>query len=340
MLHHIPPIIDFPKNGRVIAIGDIHGDLSFLIDALRKTKIANSKNEWIGGNSIVVQVGDQLDDTRDRSQEYRGGDKPNIDSTDIDILNFTNDLHLEAVKHGGMFISLFGNHEILNVLADKPGLVGKKRHAHIKKYLKSVSNKSVIEFANPDSISYEEKVKSGLINRANLFKPGNDFAKMLACTRLPLIVIGDYIFLHAGITVNTMKKLNIQSKDGFYKIQYVLRKYLLNILESDDEKKYAHKIVESDIFWSRILGSIPKNLDLGDDRCSKYIEPILKLLKLKSIIIGHTSNETVETCNNKLIKLNSMSSKSFNMFKDMGYYIEKETSILEILPEGIMRIVK
>ena len=51
----------FPKCKRIIAIGDIHGDYNAMIVALKKAKVINSKNKWCGKDTIVVQLGDQVD---------------------------------------------------------------------------------------------------------------------------------------------------------------------------------------------------------------------------------------------------------------------------------------
>ena len=62
-----------PNVSRIIAIGDLHGDLSALIHALRKAKVIGPRGEWIGKDTVVVQVGDVLD---------RGGRGVSVPSTE------------------------------------------------------------------------------------------------------------------------------------------------------------------------------------------------------------------------------------------------------------------
>ena len=58
----IPPsIIDNTSNRRIIVIGDIHGDFNALLESLYKARVINNNGNWIGKNTIVVQLGDQLD---------------------------------------------------------------------------------------------------------------------------------------------------------------------------------------------------------------------------------------------------------------------------------------
>lgn len=59
---YYPPIL--PKQERIVAIGDLHGDFGLAIKVLKIAKVIDDKYNWIGGNTVVVQVGDQLDNCR------------------------------------------------------------------------------------------------------------------------------------------------------------------------------------------------------------------------------------------------------------------------------------
>lgn len=51
-----------PQPERLVAVGDIHGDLQALKVALRTAGVLHAtRDTWIGGRTVVVQVGDQLD---------------------------------------------------------------------------------------------------------------------------------------------------------------------------------------------------------------------------------------------------------------------------------------
>ena len=46
------------------AVGDIHGDMSKAINALKFAGVLKDDNDrptWVGGNTVVVQLGDVLD---------------------------------------------------------------------------------------------------------------------------------------------------------------------------------------------------------------------------------------------------------------------------------------
>ena len=77
---------------RVVAVGDIHGDIIAARAALRAAGAIDDKDHWSGGALIVVQTGDLLD---------RGNDEEAI-------LEWFARLEGEAQKAGGAFIGLIG----------------------------------------------------------------------------------------------------------------------------------------------------------------------------------------------------------------------------------------
>ena len=87
---------------RVVAIGDLHGDLAATRRALTLAGVIDASDRWIGGSTVVVQVGDQLD---------RGDDEP-------EILDLLERLDREATAAGGRVHALLGNHETMNVVRD------------------------------------------------------------------------------------------------------------------------------------------------------------------------------------------------------------------------------
>lgn len=55
-----------PAVKRIIAIGDIHGDYNLAVRSLRLANLIDEDLNWIADppNTIVVQVGDQIDSCR------------------------------------------------------------------------------------------------------------------------------------------------------------------------------------------------------------------------------------------------------------------------------------
>jgi hypothetical protein len=88
--------------GRLVAIGDLHGDLAATRAALRAAGAIDDADRWAGGDLVVVQTGDILD---------RGDDESAI-------LELFERLAGEAAAAGGGIVQLLGNHELMNAARD------------------------------------------------------------------------------------------------------------------------------------------------------------------------------------------------------------------------------
>lgn len=155
---------------RIVAFGDVHGDLSATRRALRLAGAIDDQDRWIGGHLVVVQTGDQLD---------RGGDEQAI-------LDLFERLRHEARNAGGRFEALVGNHEIMNVEGD----------------LRYVTEEGFADFVGAapfdpaDSLLqvFEPEARP----RMAAFLPGRPYALLLA-QRDVIHVEGDNVFVHGGV---------------------------------------------------------------------------------------------------------------------------------------------
>ena len=125
---------ELPEGAKLVAIGDIHGDLSVCIKTLKLAGVIplstpnyfESLNdidniEWIGGNTHIVQLGDQIDRCRPTSW-YRDicndNDTYQDEGSDLKIMELLDSLNNKAKYQGGRIISILGNHEIMNCVGD------------------------------------------------------------------------------------------------------------------------------------------------------------------------------------------------------------------------------
>jgi hypothetical protein len=94
-----------PFNGdraRIVAVGDIHGDLDALLRILLGMRIIDRDGAWCGQSTHLILIGDLND---------RGPDS-------ADVMAFTMHLEPAADIHGGRVDTLLGNHEILAAEGD------------------------------------------------------------------------------------------------------------------------------------------------------------------------------------------------------------------------------
>ena len=88
--------------GRIVAIGDVHGSLSGLVGILKAAGLIDDAQHWAGGTTTLVQTGDLTD----RGAEVRG------------VLDLMMALDEEAPKSKGRVEQVVGNHEVMNMLGD------------------------------------------------------------------------------------------------------------------------------------------------------------------------------------------------------------------------------
>lgn len=326
----IPTIL--PPVKRIIAIGDIHGDLELAIESFKIAKLIDDKLNWIAEpkDTVVVQVGDQIDSCRPIPLMYDcHNEKQNNDKReDIKVLNFFDDMNTKALKKGGAVYSLIGNHEIMN----SEGLM------------------DYVSYDNYHEFEYktENKIYKGPKGRENAFKPGGPLADYIACTRISILVIGSSLFVHAGVLpalATDLKYLNIDNEDKLRYLNGIVRKWLLHKLKRADKKVFKNIIDNMKIspFWTRIYGEIPSNINSNYAACDELNEA-LKVFKIGNLVIGHTpqmteiNNGINGTCykNGKdtLYRVDGGFSRGFKIFDDTD-----KVQVLEILNDNEFNII-
>ena len=181
-----PPTVIDTWPTRLVAIGDLHGDYRATKKVLKLAGVIDNNQNWIGGATVVVQTGDQLD---------RGDGEEKI-------LELFESLGEQAHAAGGAFYSLLGNHEVMNVELD----------------LRYVTPEGFADFADtpydasdPEILSYPEDERG----RVAAFRPGGEWATLLADHNV-VMQIDDVVFVHGGILPNHadhgLNKINNQTR--------------------------------------------------------------------------------------------------------------------------------
>jgi len=322
---------------RMLVLGDIHGDLDLLLNSLLigkvikqvydkentielvyKTEKVPRKYIWTGGNTILVQVGDQIDRCRPTTTNQCINEDATFEdeASDLRIMKFMTDLAKTAKKVGGRVINLLGNHEIMNVRGEE----------HDYDY---VSYEGLKEFTPP-------KKKVNKIFRQTQFKRGSVIARYLAKTRFTIVYLNGYIFAHAGLIDALLKNkefINLDLKELINTINKEVICWLKYPTYSSSKVEYILNNLESPL-WVRTLGSIPPSLPIDDDKC-RDINEIIKKFGIKGMCIGHTPQlihgaSINGTCSNKLFRVDVASSKAFNTVLDNTKNELRKNQILEI----------
>ncbi len=317
-------------------------DLDTEEDKLKQCKLFDKDRwfKWIGEDTHVVQVGDQIDRCRPYENHTCESSFTTIrdEDSDLEIMLFYDSLDRIAIKNNGRVFSLLGNHEIMNITGD----------------MRYVSHKGQIEYS-PEP----KNIDIGLNNRKQLFK--NSIAKKMACTRSTILVIGDYLFVHGGLA----NKLAYEYK--LLDINQIIRKFLLSMKSNNDIKKLLHSSKSSPL-WYRRLAYIPQDINgVRHNDCIDIFDPIMDsinktnqpIIQIKGMIIGHTPQFTVfgtgitTACSDKIIRTDVGASTAFDVFSDdtkqqfpnIDIKSAREAQVVEIITdlttkEAIVRVLK
>ena len=253
-------ILDYKK--RIVVIGDIHGDFNSLLQSLYIAEVINKNCDWIGRNTIVIQLGDQLDKG---GRDYLSVDTTNDKLEELKVIEFMHYLHFEAKKQNGAVYNLLGNHELMNILGD-------------------------FRYATSNHISGF----GGNETRKELFKPGGAIARKLACNTNGVMQIGNWIFVHAGLLPHHVKNFSITEIND--KIRNIL---LGNITRYNAGPEMDDILYGSDgILWNRFYTTNNNN----QETCKTLNKTFQILdLDEGHMVVGHTIQNNINSiCNEKL----------------------------------------
>ena len=235
--------------GRLVAVGDLHGDLAATRRVLRLVGAVDEDDRWVGGDLTVVQVGDQTD---------RGPDERAV----LDLLHR---LEGEAAAAGGQLVVLHGNHELMNVAFD----------------FRYVPANGWTDFETPDVLAEAEALEEGELGvpletlpegrrgRYLAFRPGGPYARRLAPHDV-VAIVGDTLFVHGGV-------LPVHVEHGLDRLNAETRAWLL----SEGPRPEVLRGPDSPV-WSRHYSN-----DTDADDCA-LLEEVLDRLGLARMVVAHT----------------------------------------------------
>lgn len=217
----IEPLAKTPAPARLVAIGDLHGDLQVTRAALRLAGAIDDKDRWAGGGLVVVQVGDQID----------RGDQ------DKEIIELFDRLRAEAKAAGGMVMALVGNHEAINVSL---------RFDYVTPAgLRQFENLPGLRLDDPRLATLPAAAKP----RGAAFMAGGPYAKKLA-ERDAVAIVGDTLFVHGGVEPKHVKY-------GLARINREISRWMAGESPAPSDKVLG----EGGVLWSRRYSAAPEAKD-------------------------------------------------------------------------------
>lgn len=291
-----PPTFVSAPSRRIIAVGDLHGDLSKARDALQIAGVLSSdgKDQWVGEDTVVVQVGDILD---------RGEDE-------IAILSLLRLLDEQAKANGGAVFQVNGNHETMNVEGDFRYVDTRAFDECIDflDYLEDYAQDWDKAFKNWifESKQFKEDRKSsqtywdqwnivkrqkGVIARSVLFRPGGRLACELSHHGVVLRV-NNWVFCHGGLLPHHVA----------YGVERINREVSTWMKSSSDEEDspempfIATRGYDS-VVWSRLYSRETSDLnEYQIEQVSKILRDSLEAVGAKAMVVGHTPQLSGVNC--------------------------------------------
>ena len=254
---------------RIVAVGDVHGDLPQFTSVLRAAGVIDRENNWSGGKTHLVQTGDLLD---------RGPDSRNL----IDLLM---KLEKQAREAGGEVHCLIGNHESMNLYGDLRYVSAADfaayrteqseavREKAYKQHLEELRHNPQTASVQPDE-AYRKKWDAshplGFFERQSFFSANGAYGKWFRGHNA-VIRINDMVFLHGGISPKYAK--------------YSIRKMNDEIskeLRDFSKLEGGSAMDQEGPLWYRGLAQ-------GDEQqLAPHVKGLLERLGAKTIVIGHT----------------------------------------------------
>ena len=276
-----------PPVDRLIAIGDIHGDLSKAKESLKIAGVMDDNDRWIGGKTTVVQVGDLLD---------RGGEE-------LRVIYLLEKLGRQARKCGGDLIVMNGNHEIMNIEGDfryathssslefQHWSYWYERGNKMKEVCDGIRRRDRLISGDNDS-KIPDTIPSHLKARFAALRPGGPISSRFLSKHPTVLVIGKTVFAHGGI-------LPSHASYGLERMNEEVREWILG-KKGHFGPRYLHG--RDAVVWVRKYSEIKERL-CDCDVLEKALEAIQGS---KRMIVGHTIQQPFGingACMNRVIRV-------------------------------------
>jgi hypothetical protein len=255
----------FEAHGRIVAIGDIHGNFDGMLTILRNRQLVDVAGEWIGGNAHVVFLGDLNGKGKDTRL----------------VMDFIIRLSEQAHASGGMVHSLIGNHEARHISGDLStttrGEVADFQDFEPTDRAEVLYEMEKFKGAKRSEVAFVSAIQ-GETKYAKWFRQRNQYI------RIGNAETGYFGFVHAGLRrwmSGREAEINSTTRRWI--------EYYQGVGPKPPKSTHWTLVSENSPSWDTRLPT--------EDLKSKHIDDILSGFGIKNLIIGHqpTSSGNIET---------------------------------------------
>lgn len=320
-LPFLQPAWGAETSARIVAIGDVHGDLDALVSILQEADLIDDQRRWSGGNAILVQTGDLLD---------RG-------AYDKQVMDLLMELEKQAPRSKGRVVVLLGNHEMMNITGDlryvapevysnfADGKSEQRREKAYQDYVKLLHQRAQVlgktaEITPDFELQWMKEHPPGFLEYREALDPKGRYGSWLR-KRPVVFQVADTLFLHGGIHPNLaafkVEELNQRIKDEIeafdtFTQQMVRDKLILSFFSFNEIVSSVREEVE----WREAEGAredrqltLLKNFlnfpgwlsihadgplwfrgfaQWSEEEAAQQLPQLLEGFKVKRFVVGHT----------------------------------------------------
>lgn len=263
---------------KLILMSDIEGNFDGFSSFLINNRVIDKNFNWIYGNGHLLLNGDFVDRGENVTQ----------------VLWLIYKLEQEAIKQNGKVHCILGNHEIMNFQGNA-SYANKK----YKRVAQLISKNDSLDVAT--QYLYSDKTELGKWLRSK-----NVIEK-----------IGNYIFVHAGLSPDILKY-----KVSISKINQIVRENWDKNLYDEEENNRVENFLtgKKGIYWYRGLAQDYKYYDKVNEN---ELNEVLKFYQADKIVFGHSVMEDItKEFNGKTINTDVKHGQEKNSEKTKGLLIE------------------
>ncbi|KAK4055894.1 hypothetical protein OIO90_003151 [Microbotryomycetes sp. JL221] len=296
---------------RIVAVADIHGDVDALREILIRAQLINERDEWIGGNDVFVQTGDNVD---------RG---PSL----IEITRLYDHLRPLAQQQGGDVVNLYGNHEIMNALGDWRyvtnqdiatfGGANKRREILSKGWLgQTWRNNYTVMARVPMRLHFNNRQHDSNKDFEDVNPKTNDSSAIH--------------FVHGGLTASYLDALDVDKRHYIGPIQQINAIGHSVMLDAAQGHSPSTRLQRD--FWSSTgpMWARDYALDDNEDRLCLNAQRVARQLQVRHLVMGHTPNfeGIVSRCQGLVLLIDTGISRAYggaHSALEFNYSLEPDT---------------
>eukprot|EP01084_Bolivina_argentea_P108286 193519_1 len=279
---------------RIVAIGDLHGDLDQTKKLLQLTNCINNNSEWIATNTILIQTGDICD----RGQHS------------IEILKLFKSFRMLASSYNSIVFNMLGNHEIRNI----HGQFEHTNKYEIESYGGETEFKNIFSLNNNEIGNWLRKVPVVMIIDNTLFSHAGIRSILLEKLNNDIELVNKYATLWLVNGIDEFKQIKDEKeRSGAYMVTgsdgplwsraFEPRKYFtaagkneLNEVRNEYGKELVNYCLENEERKEKILNV------LIEKYVCQHLQKTLDILGVKRMIKGHDpqpDGKVAQHCNGK-----------------------------------------